>query len=72
MCVMGWGGSYLWFEKIGSSCAYISLFIELHRTSKFQVSQVFSECITKRNKTDVLWEDIEGTAEGYRADSRRI
>ena len=31
-----------------------------------------SECKTERNKTDVLWEDIERTAEGYRADSRRI
>jgi len=31
-----------------------------------------SECKTERNKTDVLWEDIERTAEGYRADSGRI
>ena len=32
----------------------------------------FSEYKTKRNKSDVLWENIEQTAEGYRADSRRI
>jgi len=31
-----------------------------------------SECKTERNKTGVLWEDIQRTAEGYRADSRRI
>ena len=30
------------------------------------------ECKTERNKADVLWEDIERTAEGYRADSGRI
>ena len=34
--------------------------------------RVVSECKTERNKTDVLWEDIERTAGGYRADSRRI
>ena len=34
--------------------------------------RVVGECKTERNKTDVLWEDIERTAEGYRADSGRI
>ena len=39
---------------------------------RVRCQRVVSECKTERNKSDVLWEDIERTAEGYRADSRRI
>ena len=37
-----------------------------------QVSQVCQRVQTKRNKTDVLWEDIEQTAEGAMKNKKKL